>query len=355
MQKLREAILANLPVGLLIIGGDGKIIEASPSACEILGCPVQGFVGNSWGEMFLTEKKNHEFTEVVLEAIQKEVPRIQRTTPYFTPDGTRKYLSVISTAQREDGKISAIIVLIEDLTELRELHEREKDILAQNHRLATERAESLVAFARSVAHQIRNPIMAIAGFSRLLERKADETTREPLEAIVEETKKLENMVKSVAEYSAITIETMVPVNVWIIIQEAKHRIDHHPAIVDKPITWQTECPDMNIVVDHELMALALSEVLLNSAEFAGPDATISVSVQEKDERITVEITDSGPGFTSEGLEMAFDPFYTTKTVGAGMGLTRAKRIVGEHRGSMTVANTDESGAQVRITLPVEPL
>lgn len=354
MQQLREAILENLPVGLLIIGGDGKIIEASPSACYILGCPLEGFVGNSWGDIFLSQEENLEFTEVVLEAIQKETSKVERTTPYYAPDGGKKYLSVISSAQREKGKITAIIVLIEDLTELHEMHEREKEILEINHRLATQRAESLIAFAGSVAHQIRNPIMAIAGFSRLLERKSDEATRETLEAITDETKKLETMVRAVAEYSAITLDNVAPVNLWVIIEEAKHRIENHQAIAGHNIEWITECPDMNIKVDRNHMALALSELLVNGAEFAGAGSTVKICAMEEGRDILITVTDSGPGFTEDGLKMAFDPFFTTKTVGAGMGLTRAKRIITEHQGSIIIENHSKGGAKVVISIPIDP-
>lgn len=354
MEKITETILTNLPVGILVIGADGKILEANPSACFILGCPVLGFVGNSWGDIFLSQEDNLEFTEVVLDAIQKETPKIERVTPYHAPDGRRKYLSVISSAQREKGKITAIVVLIEDLTELRSLHEREKRILAQNQHLATLRAESLIAFASSVAHQIRNPIMAIAGFSRLLERKADETSRESLEAIAEETAKLETMVRAVAEFSAIVVENVAPTNLWVVLEEAKRDVEEHPAVTNHHIIWDIECPDMNIVVDRELLGKALAELLLNAIEFSGPQAEIAVKVTEADRVVTIIITDNGPGFTAEGLELAFDPFYTTKTVGAGMGLTRAKRIVVEHQGTIAIANA-KTGASVTLTLPVEPL
>jgi len=354
MEKIAETILANLPVGLLIIGSDGKIIEASPSACHILGCPIEGFVGNSWGDIFLSQPNNLEFSEVVLDAIQKETPKIERVTPYFAPDGTKKYLSVISSAQRENKKITAIVVLFEDLTELHHMHDREKSILAQNHKLATLRAESLVLFARSVAHQIRNPIMAIAGFSRLLERKVDDSTREPLEAIKDETRKLETMVRAVAEYSSITLNKVAPINLWVLIEEAKHLIANHPAIKDQSIEWETECPDMNIKVDRDLLALALSELLLNSAEFAGERAIVKVCAKDEDRNVVITVTDSGSGFTPDGLKMAFDPFFTTKAVGAGMGLTRAKRIVNEHQGDVSIENMPGNGSQVTITLPKEP-
>ena len=354
MEKIAETILNNLPVGLLIIGADGKILEASPSACHILGCSNDGFVGHNWGDVFLAQKDNLEFTEVVLEAIQKETPKIERVTPYHSPNGEKKYLSVISSAQRENNKITAIVVLFEDLTELHHMHAREKSILEQNHKLATQKAESLILFARSVAHQIRNPIMAIAGFSRLLERKVDEITREPLTAIKEETYKLETLVRSVAEYSTITLGFVAPVNLWVIIEEAKHRIMNHSAVLDKEIKWEIECPDMNIRVDHELMSQAFSELLINGAEFVGPGAKVKLCVKEEDQSITITVTDSGSGFTPEGLEMAFDPFFTTKPVGAGMGLTRAKRIVNEHQGNITIENVPGNGGQVIITLPTEP-
>lgn len=351
VERLNEVILGNLPVGLLVIGGDGRIIEANPSACSILGCPIEGFVGNQWGDIFLAQESNLEFTEVVLDAIQKETPKIERITPYHSPDGKKKYLSVISSAQRDEGVITSIVVLFEDLTELHDLHEREKMILAENHRLATERAESLIGFASSVAHQIRNPIMAIAGFSRLLERRGDESSREPLEAIMDETRKLETMVRAVAEYSSITIDDLTPVNLWVIIEEAKHRIMNHPAVKDRDISWVVDCPDMNIMADKDLLAKALAEVLLNSAEFSGTGATVVICSNERDFAVSINIKDTGPGFTPEGLDMAFDPFYTTKAVGAGMGLTRAKRILGEHKGSIEIAN-GETGARVSLTLPL---
>lgn len=354
MQTIRKTVLENLPVGLLIIAGDGKIMEASSSACHILGCPVQGFVGNSFGELFLSQAENAPFTSVVLDAIQKETPTIKRLTAYHTPNGEKKHLSVLSSVQREDGKLSTIVVIIEDLTQLHKLYEREKRILAQNHRLATERAESLIKFASSVAHQIRNPITAIAGFSRLLERTVGEAEQGPLEAIQDETRKLEAMVRAVAEYSAIAIDHIAPVNLWIIIEEAKRRIENHAAVAGQGIVWVTECPDMNIPADKTLMITALSELLLNGAEFAGPGSRITICAHEDDTTISINVTDNGPGFTADDLEMAFDPFYTTKSVGAGMGLTRAKRILVEHQGTVEISNT-EDGARGTLSFPANHL
>jgi PAS domain S-box-containing protein len=354
LDKIAETILNNLPVGLLIIEADGKIIEANPSACQILGCPSNGFVGKSWGDVFLAPHNNPEFTEVVLAAIQKETPKIERITPYHAPDGTKKYLSIISSAQRENNKITAIVILFEDMTELYQMHDREKHILEQNHKLATLRAESLILFARSVAHQIRNPITTIAGFSRLLARNADETSREPLTVIEEETHKLEAIVLAVDEYSTIALGTILPVNLWMIIEEAKHHITNHPAALNQEIEWELECPDMSIKVDHKLISQALSEIFLNALDFAGPKTKIQICAKEETSNITITITDSGAGFTPDGLKMAFDPFFTTKSVGAGMGLTRAKRIVNEHQGNISIKNKPDNGGQVTIVLPMEP-
>lgn len=352
MQKLVEAILANLPVGLIIIGPNGRIVEANRAASLILGCPLEEFRHSTWGELFMSRGDNLEFSEVVLDAIQNETPKSERVTPYRTPEGDERFLSVISSALRDEGRISSIVVLIEDMTQLNALNQREKNILALNHRLAEERAQSLIAFARSVAHQIRNPVMTIAGFARLLTRKADPSILEPLEAITEETLRLETMVRSVADYSAISVGQTVQVNLWVVIEEAKRRIENHPAVSGQNLRWKTDCPDMNMRVDRDLMVQGLAELFLNSAEFAGPGAEISLCAKERNGTLTLTLTDNGPGFSNEGLELAFDPFYTTKTVGAGMGLTRTKRIVGEHQGTIDIANTGDGHAQVTIDLPV---
>ncbi|MEF2231575.1 MAG: ATP-binding protein [Pseudodesulfovibrio sp.] len=356
MPAIQELILNNLPVGLLIIDRNGTIVESSPSACKILGCHPGAFKGRQWGELFLEDEANEEFSGVVLDAIQNETPIVERVTPYLSPDGDRKFLSVISSAERgPDGKMAAIMVLFEDLTELHRLNERERHILEVNHRLVSQRADGLIAFAQSVAHQIRNPIMAIAGFSRLLERIMDPSARESLEAIREEARKLETMVKSVAEYSAITVGPPLQLNLWVVIEEAKHRIAEHPAVAGRDIDWQAECPDMNVKADRDTLPAALAEVLLNAAEFAGPSPRITICAREEASTIVISVSDNGPGFTEQGLRMAFDPFFTTKAAGAGMGLTRARRIVNEHQGTMDVENQPHGGARVTLTLPVEPM
>ena len=356
MPRIQELILDNLPVGLLVIDRSGNIVESSPSACAILGCPPGTFKGRQWGELFLEDDANEEFSGVVLDAIQNETPVVERVTPYRAPDGEQKFLSVISSADRgPDGKMNAIMVLFEDLSELHRLNERERHILEVNHRLATQRAESLISFAQSVAHQIRNPLMAIAGFSRLLERTMDESARESLEAIRDEARKLETMVKSVAEYSAITVGPPLQLNLWVVIEDAKHRIADHPAVAGHAIDWQADCPDMNIKADLDTLPAALAEVLLNSAEFAGPSPTITIRAREEASTIVISVSDNGPGFTAQGLRMAFDPFYTTKATGAGMGLARARRIVNEHQGTMDAENQPGGGATVTLTLPVDPL
>ena len=356
MEQLVANIFSNLPVGLLLIGNDGKILQANGAACTILGCPLKGFVGNSFGELFIADESNTAFTQVVLDAIQRETPRIKRATVYHHPDGSEKYLSVISSTERgEDDKIQAIVVIIEDLTEINGLHEREKRMLELNSQLAQERAESLTAFASSVAHQIRNPIMSIAGFSRLLRSKVDNSAQESLKAITDETLKLETMVRAVAEYSAISVDEFLNVDLRDVFTDALHRIEEHPAVMGQEILWEDDVLEATLVGNAEHLGKALAETLLNAAEFAGPGAKVTTSARMAEGRVTLTVTDSGPGFSAEGLHLALDPFYTTKPVGAGMGLARAKRVISEHKGTIAVGNTPLHTGQVIIALPVEPL
>lgn len=351
-ENVIHAVLENLPVGLMVISPDGTIREANPASCTILGCPEGGFAGRKWGEVFLPDQENSAFSEVVLDAIQREVPRIQRVTPFRLKNGKERYLSVISAALRDErGKMESIVILVEDLTEIQTLHEREKQILEQNHKLATERAESLTAFADSVAHQIRNPVMAIAGFARILAPRVDENGAEALTAITEEASKLDVMVRAVAEYSALKMSDPVPVNIWVLIEDAKHLIEDHPAVRGKQVTWEADCPDAGVVADRPLLAKALAEALLNAVEFSGEEPHVTISAKAQNANVVITVSDNGPGFGPRALSMAFDPFFTTKPVGAGMGLTRAKRIMAEHQGTMRVADRESGGAEVSLLLP----
>ena len=162
----------------------------------------------------------------------------------------------------------------------------------------------------------------------------DEASREPLEAIKEEARKLETMVRAVAEYSSIEMGPEASVNLWVIIEEAKKKIEDHPAVAGQPLEWKTECPDMNVKVDRPLMVQALAEVLLNAAEFGGPTTVVEICAREKESTIRIGVVDNGPRLHRRGAGNGLRPLLYHQGRGRGHGADQGQahrqRAPGDH-------------------------
>jgi signal transduction histidine kinase len=252
------------------------------------------------------------------------------------------------------GSLAGIIVLIKDVTGEHRRHEREKVMLRRFGRLQRERARGLMSLADSVAHQVRNPVTAIAGMARLAEGKcgADDPRLQYLEAIQEEAAKLERMVDAVATVTALPRAVAVPVSLKTIVDSAREAVEPVERELGCRVRWDLRVHDIRIRADAGLLGQALQEIYVNAMDFCPRnEVSISVTAQEVGEGLRLRISDNGPGILPEHLPQVFDPFFTSKPDGVGMGLTRVKRIVNEHGGEIGVADGPGGGAVFTITLP----
>ena len=351
-----QNILESLPVGLMVIDPDGEVVTTNQAASEILGHSPQAFEGKGWGDLFFADEKNTEFNQVIVDIIQERKVNLKRSVCYIKPNGKALQLSMTGSFLREDEKIAGIVVLINDVTELHQAHEIEKTVLEEKSALQHERAESIKNLAEAVAHQIRNPVTAIGGFSMRILNKLDpdDPNRGYLETILKETKRLEDVVTAVGSYTKLLQILRKEVAISEVLEKAKAGLSRREAELSKKIKWSVQSKPIKVMIDPGLFTHALSEFFLNALEFCKEDqVSIKVRVFEDAERVNVEIKDAGPGISEKDRPYIFDPFFTTKAVGVGMGLCKARRIIKEHKGEITVDSRLGKGTKVRIRLPQE--
>jgi len=110
-----------------------------------------------------------------------------------------------------------------------------------------------------------------------------------------------------------------------------------------------------VVADLEQMRLVILNLLLNAIEAGPVQGSITINVKRDDSlrNLLVTIRDTGPGIPEENLERIFEPYFTNRPGGTGLGLALARRIVEEHEGTITAANHPKGGAQFEISLPIE--
>jgi len=223
------------------------------------------------------------------------------------------------------------------------------------------RIESLQKISSAVAHQLRNPTTIIGGLAGLLVKKPSmkQSYLEYLDGIIEAARRIEHITAAVKEYSAIRLGRLEKTPIGDVLSGVVQSGEQLALKMGKSATWEVEAQPggLQAFADPELLRQALCEAVANSVEALpaeGGVIRLAASVRPaKDGSRDVEIavTDNGCGIPEDELQYVLDPFYSTKPVGVGMGLTKANRIVQEHGGSITVESAVGQGTTIRVLLP----
>jgi PAS domain S-box-containing protein len=232
---------------------------------------------------------------------------------------------------------------------LREVQEQ----LIQGERLAT-----IGEMAAGIAHELKNPLVSIGGFARRLENKlpAGSLERDYADTIVHEVQRLEKMLTEILSYTKKTTICYAHCNINDIIEDTLNIFA--PTLEESRIKVTSHYP-LSIITflgDN----LQLKQVFLNlfsNAQEAmknGGELKITVSTTKLNAKkaVSVKIADSGGGIKPEGIHKIFNPFYTTKETGTGLGLPIANRIITNHGGKIRVNNHPGVGVEFNIIIPM---
>ncbi len=351
-QIIADNVLQNLPVGLLVFDPNGAIMASSPSAAKILGYSPRQLRNRPFREILLDSAENEAFNRLLAEAVEEGLGFTHREATYHASEGVFSRLSLTASILEKAGKKVGVAVIMDDVTALRRAQEREAGILREKNRLQYDMIESMNTLALSVAHQIRNRTATIGGFSlKLLRdlRAIDHSTVYP-EIIFQEAKRLEDVVGAVVRLASISRLRPEIVSVRPVIDKAVEDVNKVARGLNRRIAWDIDVEDHELLADPELLRLALTEVLLNCLEFNNSgDARVAI-LARKGDGYTIGVTDNGPGVAAGSKPFVFDPFYSTKPQGAGIGLTIVRKIVIEHDGHVSLESLGDGGASVQIRL-----
>jgi signal transduction histidine kinase/CheY-like chemotaxis protein len=236
---------------------------------------------------------------------------------------------------------------IQELEDVTSELEKNKDLLIE-----AERYSAIGHMAAQLAHSIRNPITAIGGMARLLARKSDNSDwLQFLGMMASEAEKIEKILEDLFKF----VEQDKPVcqQTPLLQLIRKALLLHYGALQEQGIRQNLIFPDTDPVVDVDprLIQQALVHLIRNAVEAMPKGGDLTIEVQLEATQVRISIRDSGTGMGEGNLAHALDPFYTTKMVGTGMGLTLVKRIVEDHGGSLTLDNRHNGGMTAMVVLP----
>ncbi len=222
-------------------------------------------------------------------------------------------------------------------------------------------AEKLAALGRltaDIAHEIRNPLTALGGFGRRLEKISTTEKQQRYAALITaEATRLENILKDILLLSwepRFQLEKMVLTD---LVEEALLLLAEH-CVESKVRIEKRFDTDAPVLVEREHIKQAFLNLISNAVDAMPEGGTLSVSVEEARENlvryVAVHVADTGPGISPEALEHIFEPFYTTKKVGQGTGLGLAfnRKVVVEHGGFIRIRNRVGGGLQASMYFPL---
>lgn len=340
LQAFNESVIRSMRGGLLTTDLRGRVLLLNPAGEEILGVKLHQVRGAAASTRFPPLGR--------LLPPAGELPRETRREIWVrTGDGGQeKTLGVtVSLLRTWEGTPSGYVYNFQDLTELKRLEAE----VAQKERMA-----ALGRMAAAIAHEIRNPLGAIAGSVRQLARYAEvgEDEQKLVEIVNRESERLNRVVNDILSYSKERVLHREQVNLVRLLEETLLLLERHPQF-NGNIRVEKQLPPNGVRVEAD--AGQIKQVLWNLCDNAlramPAGGTLRVGVEEADRVVRIRVADTGRGLTAEQCEKIFEPFESSFVGGTGLGLAIVYQIVHSHGGRVWARPGRPSGAEFTVELP----
>jgi signal transduction histidine kinase len=219
--------------------------------------------------------------------------------------------------------------------------------------LQTERLAALGKLSQGVAHEVRNPVMIIGGFARRLLKhlSPDEQAREMVDPILHQVHRLEQMVAEIEAFTILLEPDLKRRDLARVIDQvlaaSAAALEQRQIAVERRVP-----PDLpRIPLDERLMSQALLHLIDNAMEAMPNGGQLTLAVTPEPKGLRLILTDTGVGIPPEDMPYLFDPFFSSKPDGTGMGLTKVHQVIRDHRGEIQITSVPRQGTEVNIWLP----
>jgi len=341
-EKFMEIILKNIPVGIIYADRNLYIKRVNHSALYTLRLKeeIRGMV---LCQIF--EKHEPGSSECIFKrSIEERMPLVKKNVEIIR-EGEKIPLSLSSTFIYEKENIKGIILMIEDIKEVVALEEQLR---------RSERLSAIGRIAAHMAHEIKNPLASISvGIEFIYSSLPDEDPKKKhLGVILKEISRLDRLIKNLLSFARRPPLHRKRVNIKELIEEVV--IFHSQEFKETNIKLNLNLPEYEIYtfVDEDQIKEVLENLIRNAIEAMREGGELTISVSEKSGGIiSIGVEDTGVGIEPSELTHIFEPFYTTKKGGSGLGLSIVHRIIEDHGGKIIVESELGKGTRFIIDLP----
>jgi two-component system sensor histidine kinase PilS (NtrC family) len=344
LQALYHQIIQSMGSGLMTTDLSGRIITMNRVAEQILGVSVQKALGCFWWEAFPADS-----VKVRWEKGGRSLPDRFEETVHPATGPARQVGFSLSPLCDEQGNETGQVWIFQDITRIREM-ERE---IQRKQWLA-----GIGEMASGIAHEIRNPLASLSGSMQVLrqELRLDTEQKRLMEIALKETDRLNGIVTAFLMYARPMPLNRKSCDLHLLLNETLQLLKTNEVIrhgVEVVADWESR--PLPILADPDRIKQVFWNLYLNACEAMprGGRLRLCTRLIPNGNRQTVEVSveDEGEGIPPEHLDKIFQPFFTTKDRGSGLGLALVHRVVEQHEGSVRVESAKGKGTRMVVRLP----
>lgn len=340
--SLLENVLDSIDMGVLVCDEDNNLIMVNKCAQRLI--PINYTEGIKLKNAIKDESIVEDFRDIIVK--REKVSGKEINIQY---QGRNRLLSVNVVPLVRDKRITGTLVYIEDITEKRKGEAR----LRRAENLA-----SLTTLAAGIAHEIKNPLASISIHLQLLQKTLDKYENNNkkydkyINVLNEEVERLNKIVVNfLFAVRPMNMELRKgDINLLIsqLVEFVRYELEESKILC--LLELEEGCPE--ILIDERYMKQAMLNLVTNAKAAMPNGGVLTIATICGENEVKISICDTGTGISKENLEKIFEPYFTTKETGTGLGLTQVFKIIREHQGEITVDSEPGTGSDFRIILPV---
>ena len=333
-----EKVFEALQEGVILLDGEGRVTYVNRAACGFFGFDRELIVGSKLAE---------GVRGFDLETLEKTGGAVSRDLEVFYPEN--RYLNFYVTAIDEHEDLG-FVMLIRDITQTRKLTEE---------KIESERISALTMLAAGVAHELGNPLNSLTIHLQLMERRLKKLDAKHSAKLLEmlgvaqgELKRLDFIIGQFLAAIRPTQPQLQRVQLNGLIEEAVKFLA--PELKQNKVTVTLDLapslPEMPL--DANQMKQAFYNLIRNACQAMNDGGALTVASTFNDFEVRLTFADTGRGISAANMSNMFQPFFTTRKTGTGLGLLIVRRIVREHGGEIELESREGEGTKVTIYLPL---
>lgn len=325
---------------IIIVGRDLAVLRINRAARMLAGKTYEEIVGMSLRDFPQTEPW------ISIADLSSRVQENRAPVARQVRDTSARTLDLLAMLfHGDDPADDRVIVIAWDVSALVDLQSR----LEQQRQMAT-----MGALVAGVAHEVRNPLFAISATIDALEQTATADLSEYFDVLREEIGRMTTLMQDLLAYGRPAAPVFTEVEVREIVELAARACS--PAAARQRVDIVVTSVDgLTVVADRDRLERAVENLVLNAVQHSPQGTTVRVDAARvhgaRSDVVTIRVRDQGKGFTREDLPRVFEPFFSRRKGGTGLGLALVQQIVTEHGGEVVASNAEGGGAEVAISIP----